>query len=547
MIMQREEDKRKPSTPLLSEATDRRAFLRLAGVGVASLMAGGAGVLSSSRAEAFRASGGQLPGRAAGDTFAPHVEIALTARPAEFPLLPGARTPVWSYAGRVLRGNPAVLGPSPGGWLGPTLRLHRGDRVRIHFENALPEPSIIHWHGLHVPAAADGHPRDAVGPGATYVYEFEVENRAGTYWYHPHPHGRTGPQVYHGLAGLLIVSDDEEKALGLPSGERDIPLVLQDRSFDAANRLVYLPGGMMNRMTGSLGDQVVVNGQPGFALSAATRVYRLRLLNGSNARIYKLAWDDGTPMTVIASDGGLLEQPVTRRFATLAPAERVEILLDLRERPVGATLALRSLPFSGTGGGMGGMMARMGGGVTNGAPLPVLTVRVDRKEKDNFTLPTRLSTIPRYRLKDAMNGANPRRISLSMARMSWQLNGRPFEMERVASNEIVRLNTLEAWEFVNPVGGMGMMGGMAMAHPMHIHGGQFQVLGREVLPAFAAGRNTLREGFVDEGWKDTVLVMPGERVRLLMRFEKHVGLFIYHCHNLEHEDMGMMRNYVVRA
>jgi len=172
--------------------------------------------------------------------------------------------------------------------------------VRVRFENQIGEPSIVHRHGLDVSADNDGHPKDAVADGASYQYDFQVTNRPGTYWYHPHPHERTGPQVYAGLAGLFLVTDDEDDSRGLPTGEYDLPLVIQDRLIDGAGRLVYAP----NRMLGFLGDRIFVNGKetPTFAVSEGT--YRLRLLNGSNSRIYKLAWSDDSPMLAIGSDGG---------------------------------------------------------------------------------------------------------------------------------------------------------------------------------------------------------------------------------------------------
>ena len=134
----------------------------------------------------------------------PDVELTLTAAPAEVSLLPGAPTRVWRYTATVVRGPATTVQPLPGSYLGPVLHFRRGQKVRVRFENRLPEPSIVHWHGLDVPEAADGHPRLAVDGGRDYVYDFEVVNRAGTYWYHPHPHMRTGAQAYQGLALSLI-------------------------------------------------------------------------------------------------------------------------------------------------------------------------------------------------------------------------------------------------------------------------------------------------------------------------------------------------------
>jgi FtsP/CotA-like multicopper oxidase with cupredoxin domain len=428
------------------------------------------------------------------------------------------------------------------------IRVRRGQRIRINFTNDLPEPTVMHWHGLHVPPEMDAHPNLLVNPGQTYVYEFEVTNRAGTYWFHPHPDGRTGRQVYNGLAGLFVVSDDEEATAGLPSGSYDIPLVLQDRIIDANNQFVYQTGGgqtggMMGN-DGFLGDRILVNGRPDFTLDVARRAYRLRLLNGSNSRVYKLAWDDGTPLTVIATDGGLLEQAVQRNYVMLAPGERVELWADFSERASGAMMQLRSLQFSGAEMGMGG-----GQILPNGAPFTVMNVRVVGRTSESALPPTHLSTISRYRMEDAVNRNAPRSFAVSMGMMSggmrWLLNGRPYQATEIAANETVRLNTTEVWELVNNSSG-GMMR-MSMVHPIHIHGLQFQVIERQVASQMTAGYETVRYGYVDEGWKDTVMMMPGERIRLLLRFEDFTGMYVYHCHNLEHEDAGMMRNYLVRA
>jgi FtsP/CotA-like multicopper oxidase with cupredoxin domain len=507
------------------------------------------------------------------DMFTPDVELALRATASEVALLDGSPTRVWSYQGETLTGDSAALQPVPDSYLGPIIRTHAGQNIRTHFTNEIPDASIIHWHGLHVPAAMDGHPRTVIGQGETYVYEFPIRNRAGTYWYHPHPHGRTGPQVYQGLAGLFLISDEEEAALGLPTGEQDVPLVIQDRTFDNNNQFVYLPNGMPDRMLGFLGNRILVNGQPDYVLSVAAQPYRLRVLNGSNSRIYRLAWEDGTPLTVIGSDGGLLEKPAQRDYVTLAPAERVELWADFSGRPVGSELRLRSLPFDstitggmmggngggmmgGNGGGMmggngGGMMGGNGGGMmgnraalASGADFSVLTVRIDQPGHASATLPTTLSQPGFRRVEDAVNPQTPRTFTMSMGRMQWLLNGHTFEMENVAGNETVALNTVEVWEFFNQPGGM-----MSMAHPMHVHGLQFQVIERQppTDATLKANWEQLQPGFVDEGWKDTILVMPGERVRILMAFADYAGLFLYHCHNLEHEDMGMMRNYLVQA
>jgi FtsP/CotA-like multicopper oxidase with cupredoxin domain len=529
------------------EQMSRRRFLRLAG-GAAVVLAGGSitGLLSSCSVNTSKeTASGRVVATQEPSTL-DEVHIALKAAPSEVTLLPGEATRVWTYQGEVLKGNSNVVQHLPGSYLGPILRLRKGQKVRLDFTNDLPEPSIVHWHGLHVPQEADGHPRLAIGTGETYTYEFEVHNRAGTYWYHPHPHGRTGPQVYYGLAGLLLVSDEEEAAAGLPSSEQDIPLVIQDRTFDADNQLVYMGNGMMDQMMGFLGDRILVNGQPDFVLPVATRAYRLRVLNGSNSRTYKLGWHDNTPLTVIATDGGLLERPVQRDYVVLSPGERIELWADFAGRKVGTELRLQSLPFFGGEVGMMGMMGRSGmmGGrsaLPNGGEFTVMRIYFEREAAETSELPDQLSTLQFYRQEDAGNRRRPRTFDITMQRMSWFLNGRTFEMEDTARNEVVKLGDLEVWEFVN------QRGGMSMIHPMHVHNVQLQVLERQMLPGLTEYWETVRGGYVDEGWKDTVLLMPGERVKVLLKFEDYEGLYLYHCHNLEHEDLGLMRNYRVVA
>jgi FtsP/CotA-like multicopper oxidase with cupredoxin domain len=525
------------------EHLSRRSFLQFASLGTAALLADAVPAVHPFTQPTARRN---ISGSDINASLVPDLEMVLRAGPSEASLFQRQPTRVWAYRGEVLTGDPASLQTLPNSYIGPIIRARKGQNVRINFINDLPEESIIHWHGLHVSPEMDAHPRYAVGPGQTYVYDFQVTNRAGTYWFHPHPDARTGPQVYNGLAGLLCVSDDEEDALGLPSGDYDVPLVIQDRAFDSRNQLVYARSGIMG-MDGFLGDRIMVNGRPNFSLSVATQAYRLRLLNGSNSRIYKLAWSDGTPMIVIATDGGLLEAPVQRNYVMLAPGERVELLADFSRRKVGKRIKLVSQQIPGLDGGMmGGGMMGGGTGLPNGAAFNVLEVRVTRREAESFTMPSRLSTVARYRLEDAVNTNNPRTFAISSSMMRWLLNGRTFEMEAVAPNEIVQLGALEAWELVNQPASGGMMGGLTMSHPIHIHGLQFQVAGRQVLPQFASSWEAVRQGYVDEGWKDTVMLMPGERTKLLLKFEDYTGLYVYHCHNLEHEDMGMMRNYLVR-
>jgi len=507
----------------------RRRFLKQAGtVAFGGLLLGGKALASAEHAIS--------PAEATPD-FNPDVEIELAAVVDEVGLLPGAPTTVWRFTGRVLRGSTDALtflkssdhGPS----FVPVLRMRRGQKVRIFFANRLPEKSIVHWHGLHIVQRMDGHPMYAIGTGKLYVYEFVVDNRAGTYWFHPHPHERTGFQVYRGLAGFLLVSDDEEDALKLPRGTFDLPLVIQDRTFDSRNQFVYLQF-MMERMMGFMGERVLVNAAPDYTRAVERTAYRMRLFNGSNATAYRLSLTDGRPFLVIGTDGGLLEQPVTRRTLALGVGERADVWMDFAAAQSGDEIALIAQSFAPMMSGGGGMP--MMGRAANPAPRVIARFRVGSGAAAKSSPPARLSKFPALHLRDAVNRGRPRRIHMSMMRGQAFLNGRIFDTEAVADDERVRLGTTEVWEFVND---------SPMAHPMHVHNLQFRVIERS--DAAVGDAASLSAGFTDEGLKDVVLVLPGQRVKVLMKFEDHAGLYLYHCHILEHEDLGMMRNYRVEA
>lgn len=495
----------------------------------------GAGALSTFSGLSFAQNGTVV--RAASPSFEPDIEIELTARSTRVPIHDGPKTLVWKFHANLLKGPSGCVEHIPDSYLGPIFHFKTGQKIRIHFNNQIPQHCIVHWHGLHVPQVMDGHPMYAIESGNSYVYEFEIVNRAGMYWYHSHTHELTAKQVYSGLAGLIIVNDEDEAKRGLPSGAKDLPIVIQDRSFTAENKLSYT-SHMREHMMGFLGEEILVNGKPDFQLPVSQGVYRLRFLNGSNSRIYKLGWGDGSPFTVIGTDGGLLEKPVSRRYITLASAERVEILVDFRDKKVGSTQTLKSLPFQG--------MRHMSSGNTlpEGSEFSVMTVKVTEESKalDPAQLPETLSKIDRLGLSDVANPETPLSIALRMRRMNWWLNGEDFEMLAATPSERVELNSHQLIQFDN---GFQTRGGMRLPHPMHMHGQQFQIVKREIRRGYQGAYNSLSEGFVDNGWKDTVLVMPGERVTMIKPFEDFKGLFLYHCHNLEHEDMGMMRNFNV--
>ncbi len=497
-------------------------------------------------------------------TFKPDVELELTAQIAEVSIREGANTRVFQYQGKLLKGPSRSLKTLPG-YLGPILNLEHGQKVRIFFYNKLSEPSVVHWHGMHVPQKMDGHPIYEIYKDERYVYEFEVDNRAGTNWYHSHTHEMTATQVYQGLAGLITVTDEHEQKLDLPSNEYDLPLVIQDRRFTAGNQFQY-GHGMHQRMMGFHGDTILVNGQENSAIQVKTRAYRLRLLNGSNARIYKLGWDDGTPLTAIGTDGGLLEKPETLPYIMLAPAERVELWVDFSGRKLGAELTLQSLEYQGAspmGGRMGrGMMGMMSGGLAPGASFPIVKFQITEQVDDSPQLPEKLVPIRRLTEKDISNTGKTVPIAIGMRHMSFELNGRTFGMhkrmdiEKIPVNSIQKIRIFHDNQMMGGMGGGGMGGGMRggrmgmmgmmgnISHPIHLHGEQFQILSRKQTRP-SDSYDTVKNGFISSGWKDTVLVMPGEEIEILKPFRDFKGLFLYHCHNLEHEDMGMMRNFYV--
>ena len=415
-------------------------------------------------------------------------------------------------------------------YLGPTLRLHRTDEVEIAVANSMRETTAVHWHGLLVPAEADGGPHHAIAPGATWRPRVKIDQPAATLWYHAHMHGETARQVYGGLAGMILVADEAERALGLPSayGVDDIPLIVQDKIFEDG-RLVY-PRHPMFLMHGMRGDTILVNGTPNAVARVPRGLARLRLVNASNARVYDLSFSDGRDFHWIASDAGLLERPIARRSILLAPGQRAELLVDFSD---GRTVALSTGPDPTFGMGMGMMSARgssLGGSadVVRFAPQGELAAPVripDRLVSRERLDPARVSRRRQFVLTMGhgmmgRGGMGMMRGDTGMMGM-FGINGRPFDMERV--DHAVRVGDSEIWE----------VSGEMMAHPFHIHGVHFEVLRR-------AGS---QPGIEDGGLRDTVLVQ--EPVELLAHFTMPAVRtpFMFHCHTLEHEDAGMMGQF----
>jgi suppressor of ftsI/bilirubin oxidase len=477
----------------------------------------------------------------------PSGALTLVAGPARQELVPGKPASVLAY-------QADHHGDS---YLNPVLRVRSGAQLRIKLWNALEETSIIHWHGLKVDSNNDGHPHYAVSGGETYDYTFTVSNRAATYWYHPHPHHLTGKQVYLGLAGLFIVEDSEEialqQALDLHFGGSDIPLVLQDRRFDGDGQLLFTPT-REERLSGHYGAEVLVNLTPRPYFLAATRIYRFRILNGSNARMFRLAFRHGEHLLdyqVIGTDGGLLDKPYTVKEAFLAPAERVDVLLDLRRAQPGDALTLVSLPFDPMHHEAGGKASGAHDAhahhhpagqpmpyAPDGSPLDLLRIQVRHRVPYERQVPQALS-----RIEPAATGAGkPRIITLEQSRGAWRINGLTYDHN--ATPIVVKRGATEVWEIRNAA--------RSMPHPMHIHGFQSRVLSREGSPDQQKQLAVTDTGLAatDLGWKDTVLSWPGETVRIVTDFSHpFLGdqVYMIHCHNLEHEDGGMMLNMKVAA
>jgi FtsP/CotA-like multicopper oxidase with cupredoxin domain len=427
----------------------------------------------------------------------------LAARPAAVIRYPLRIPPTVSPAGLTLTAAPSLedLGGASmsNAWTynselpGPTIAASTGDNASITLVNGLAEETITHWHGMLVDDVNDGHPRFAIPPGGTYDYNFTIQNRACLNWYHPHPHMLTGKQVNLGLAGAFIVRDAEETALGLPSGAYEIPLVIRDATRDKAGNLQYQP-----RSGGFDGKIPLVNGTRSPYLAVDRALYRFRILNGANARIFRLALDNGTAFTLIGNDGGLLETAVSLGQIDVAPGERLDLIVDFRGAAAGGRIMLRDLR----------------------AGWDLLELRVSATIVGGSVVPTTLSAITSLSLADVQAVRD-----FSFDGMS-KINGREYDMERVDFQ--VPFDQSELWRFHT--------NGNA-PHPVHVHGASFQVISR------SGGRGALFPW--EAGWKDTVLLEDGESVEVLIRFTAYRGLYLMHCHKLEHEDMGMMSNFEV--
>lgn len=447
-------------------------------------------------------------------------------------MLEGTGTPTWGFSQS---------------YLGPTLRFRRGENARMSVSNGLDTQVTSHWHGMHVPAIHDGGPQLAINPGSRWDPELAVDQPAATLWYHSHVHGRTAEQVYGGLAGMIIVEDDHSADQGLPRdyGMDDIPLIIQDRAFTADGRFGYSKMGP-SLMQGFRADTILVNGAITPVASVPSGLVRLRILNASNARIYHLRFSDDRVFHRVASDGGMLPKPVAETRLSIAPAERVEIVVDFADA---SNVTLLSGPD--TNSPMAGMMGGMMGGMTSNSPpqseigrpgeFAVMTFAPNPGSKGKVQeLPTQLKGSPVAEFEEpartrefvlsmmggGMGGGMRGGMGRGMMGMGggMTINGESFDMNRI--DVAMKRGETELWRIRS----------VEMAHPFHVHGTSFQVV----------SQNGQQMPFDTIGLKDVLLVQDTAEILVRVDHEATEAVpFLFHCHILEHEDAGMMGQFTV--
>lgn len=413
------------------------------------------------------------------------VEYSLTAQAGTTELFNGYETKTYGYNGNLL---------------GPTLRLKEGQHVTIHLKNDLPEATTFHWHGLEVSGKADGGPHALIEPGEEKIIQFTVTQQAATLWYHPHPMGNTAQQVYKGLAGLLYIEDANAEALDLPKdyGENDFPIILQDRAFVKGKQLDY---SKVANIDGTYGDTMMINGVINPVLKTDKKLVRLRILNGSNARNYNVHFNNDMAFTQIATDGGFLNKPQKMKELLLGAGERAEILVDL-SKVKGKRVSL-----------------------VNDQDVVLLPIDVsDTKAVEKASI--KMNTI---KVDKALLEQQPTKVvKMEGMRENVTINGKKFDEKRVDFTQ--KKGETEVWEIENAITDEG-----GMIHPFHIHGTQFLVLsvnGEKPEPSL-------------QGYKDTITLQPGQKARIAVKFP-YEGMYMFHCHILEHEDNGMMGQIEVK-
>ncbi len=444
---------------------------------------------------------------------------ALELAASELQLHTGAKTTSYGY-----NGNP---------FWGPTLLLKAGDRARMQVKNALAEATTTHWHGMLVPGPVDGGPHQVVAKDSTWLTDsFTVKNRAATYWYHPHMHEMAQKQLTLGAGGFIIVQDEAEAALGLPRsyGVDDIPVMLSSRRF------IRLDGrdNQFQYTTTAYGDYLMANGVINAEVTLPRQIVRLRLLNAETERNYNLGFADGRSFYVIGTDGGLLPAPVAVTRLLMAPGERYEVLLDLRGDAVGSRLLMQS--FNGADAGLrfgyaGLEDAEDGefGSLLNNRTFTVLQIAVAAARAEGVnTVPTAL--VPGT-FATVAQASQSRNLVITA-----QGPGEPFTFNEVGFdmhtiNQTVALGATEAWT---------VHGGNIFGHSFHIHGVQCKLLARN-------GSSSAVRAY-ESGWKDTFLIPMNESLTFVAKFDESAKAdfpYMYHCHMANHEDLGLMGQFVV--
>lgn len=395
-----------------------------------------------------------------------------------------------------------------GTYLAPTLKLINGQQVSINYTNNLKETTTMHGHGMHLPANMDGSAHQPIYPNETWSAQYTVNQRACTNWYHPHAMDKTAEHVYQGLAGLLIIEDEESQKLDLPKnyGVDDIPLVLQDRFFDRNGQIYYNPT-MHQTMMGYKGDTFISNGVINPYVEVEAKEIRFRLLNGANSTVYELAFSDNRTFKQIAGDNSFLEKPVEMNSLRLSPGERAEIIVNL-SNDKGISLTLDEI--------------RQG--------KSFLKIDVTQKATSTTTVPKVLTSL----IKLSKNSVVRERKFVLSGRMGRVfINNKKMNMNRI--DEVLKLNETEIWEITNK-----RMMMMRMEHNFHIHGTHFMVIERN-----GSYDNVLEN---ERAYKDTVYLAAGDTVKIIMKMTDYVDKkvpYMYHCHFLEHEDAGMMGQFTV--
>lgn len=453
------------------------------------------------------------------------------------PVLSGGQIQLNLQTGSVqfFNGQPTATMGVNGNILGPSLILHKGDFVQMHVQNNLDDTTTIHWHGMHVSAENDGGPHTPIAPGTTWEPGFTILDKAATYWYHPHLHKHTDAHVSKGIAGMIIVRDDEEGALNLPRtyGMDEFPLVIQTKDFDADNQIVVHSNN---------DDVVMVNATLDPYLDVPAQVVRFHVLNGSSQRTFNLGLNDNQTFYQIASDGGLLSEPLPLTRLLLAPGERAELLIDFTGQEgqdhylMSYASELQNGIYGASSAGMMPMMNLDGYNPNplNGTDFNILQFHVVAPTANPVTaIPASLvqvTPIPESQANVTRTLTfSPASPGPNQLNGKFLINGQSMDLDVI--NYTVHLNDTEIWELRNM---------SAISHPFHIHDVQFYILDRNGVPPPAS----------EQGRKDVVLVRPMETVRFITRFEDFADdavPYMYHCHLLTHEDDGMMGQFVVKG